>query len=100
MELLTFHLIILSLATWRFSSLISYEDGPFDMCKKFRGWLGADDDDLEAPEGFLAKLVSCLKCNSVWVGAFLWIAYAIFPEATVWVSGLFALSAVACYLDK
>jgi hypothetical protein len=48
-------LIILSLATWRLSYLIVYEDAPFHALEKLREW-----NDL-------GGLLRCIYCVSIWV---------------------------------
>lgn len=57
-------LILLGLATWRVSSLITQEDGPADMFVRFRRLVGVE----RAGEiTGLATLFSCIWCVSMWV---------------------------------
>lgn len=51
--------LVLTIAVWRLTHLISSEDGPFDIIFKFRKMLG---------ESFLGKLMDCFYCLSIWTG--------------------------------
>lgn len=73
--------IILSLATWRITSLLTEEDGPADIFIKLRAVL--------KPIGVL----ECFWCASVWVGWLLsfnlieglaYSAVAIFIQKVIW----------------
>jgi hypothetical protein len=56
--------VLLGLATWRISSLLVNEDGPFYMFHRLRQWMGV----YEAGEmRQTALLFSCVWCMSVWV---------------------------------
>ena len=83
------HFIILSLATWRLSSLLVNEDGPNKVLHSFReqvsDWTG---------------LLDCVWCCSVWTGLILVIAYFFYPVITFWVMLPFALSGAAIMADK
>ena len=72
-------LVILSLACWRISAFISYEDAPFDLMLKFREWIGIKHDidglpfSVEDTQGGrfvfeIAEMVSCVWCLSFWIG--------------------------------
>lgn len=60
--------IIVALATWRITSLIVREDGPYDIFAKFRKWIGVYYDELNIPQGknVIAKGITCVWCASVW----------------------------------
>lgn len=98
--------VVLGLATWRVSSIIAYEDDLFGILTRLREAIGLhwfDQHDRYAPymveEGTwryrFGELVSCLHCNSVWVG----IGYTVFAyistQITLIISLPFALSAIA-----
>jgi hypothetical protein len=96
------NLIILTLATWRISSLLVNEDGPFDWFNRFRYWVGVRYNDRDVPYGLnvFGDLFSCVFCFSVWIGAILAIAYYFQPNLTYWVCLPFALSAGAIVVNK
>jgi hypothetical protein len=63
-------LFVLSiLATWRITSLLVMEEGPFDMFARLRSFVGVQYDDHSNPygENALSKIFSCVWCMSVWV---------------------------------
>lgn len=101
-DLVTF--LALCLATWRISSLLADEIGPWDVFVKLRELTGITHDEskriLTIPFHFLPQLISCVWCNSIWVGAgwtTLWAAmgrYVLIPALP------FALSAFAIWMDK
>lgn len=52
------HGIVLGvLAVYRIASLLTSEDGPWDIMVRLRRWAG---------EGFWGKLLDCFACSSVW----------------------------------
>lgn len=62
----------LNLASWRLSSLLMQEDGPFKIFHNLRIILGVkeeweDDEEL----GFFHNLLTCIRCTSMWASAFL-----------------------------
>lgn len=87
--------LILGLATWRVSSLILYEDGPWRMFDRVRTRAGAN---TPGELSTLAVLFSCVMCMSVWValaGVLLgrW-------EHGIWVLAVPAGSTVAIVVDR
>ena len=74
--------LLISIANWRISNMVQYEDGPFDIFIKFRNLIGLTkvedlplNEQLLYPEdefvhdgNFFAKLVECIWCLSIWVG--------------------------------
>ena len=79
-----------SLATWRIAHILVYEDGPFDVFDKTRQAMGT----IPA----LYKLINCLKCVSVWVGAGFSILIA--TSLSEFVLYAFALSGAAILIDE
>lgn len=65
-------LALLGLATWRLSSLLVAEDGPFSMFAKMRDVAGVT---RPGEISGLARLFSCVWCMSIWVGSGLFLAY-------------------------
>ena len=95
------HIVILSLATWRLSSLLAAEEGPYNIFSKLRTKVGiyyiGGRVDAQTE---LAKLFSCTWCLSVWIGAIASIAYATIKEPIVWIVMPLALSAAAIIVGK
>jgi len=94
-------LIVLALATWRVSSLLVNEPGPFRIFIRLREWTGIthdEDDEVEMiPDGFFSDLLSCVWCTSVWVGIF-WTLMYLLDQRLVYLALPFALSAAAIIL--
>lgn len=78
--------LILIFATWRISSLITYEAGPYDVFQRLR----------DATGGEIAKGLECLWCNSIWVGIILTGVYMTLPT---WVLTPLAISSGAILLE-
>ena len=63
--------LILALATWRVTSLLVSEDGPWFMFVKLRVWMGVryDSETLQPiADNVIASAFLCLWCLSFWVG--------------------------------
>ena len=61
--------LYLSLAAWRLASLISNEDGPWQMFKRLRMLAERWCNKYKfCSELGLHELVTCEWCNSVWIG--------------------------------
>jgi len=57
--------VIYGLAVFRLSHLLAWEDGPFDMFSRLRGWL-----DIRWG---LGKFITCQYCLSVWFALGFWL---------------------------
>jgi len=87
-----FDLIIFGLATWRISSILVNEDGPFDVFFKMRE---------RFKEGlFFDSLFSCVWCISVWVAILLTLHAIMNKTLTLYLMLPFALSAIAVILEE
>ena len=98
-------LLILSLATWRLSSLIATpgDDGPWEMFLRFRRIMGVrldDDTGIYYGTNELARGILCVWCTSVWVGFGLGILYLVLGVPTVYVAFPFALSGAAIIIER
>jgi len=94
--------IILALATFRISSLIADEDGPFGLFEWIRSKIGVQRDDKGKAYGtnnFAVGLV-CQWCNSIWIGVVLMLLYMYSKQITLWVAFPLALSAVALTISE
>lgn len=93
-------LLIYILATWRISSLLVNEDGPWFIFERLRTWSGiyyhtlsknyhVDPDEYikVVPDKFLPQLLSCVWCCSIWAG----IVFVIFIRLSPWGAFYFAL---------
>jgi len=92
--------IILALATFRISSLLAYEEGPYGIFSQIRYLAGVRYNVISEPEypTELSKGIVCGWCNSVWVGIGFAILYLITKPVAVGIAFPFALSAVAILL--
>lgn len=93
--------LILIGATWRLTSLLVWEDGPFEVFARLRHLLGVRYDDRSQSYGtnWLAKGVICPACASVWFGVLWAIAYLLWRDSA-WIALPLALSAGAIALEK
>lgn len=101
---------ILALATWRLASLIANEDGPFEIFALLRTFVGVRYTTVEKSQSPIlpipygtnefAKMLLCVWCNSIWIGAAVALAYWYNPHFTTWACLPLALSALAIVIDK
>lgn len=95
--------ILLGLATWRITSLLSDEDGPGLIFEKMRRKIGIDYDDNTGQrygKNVIAKQVMCVWCLSLYVGAVWVILYLNMPEIIKIVTMPFAFSTITVWIDK
>lgn len=93
--------VVLAFATWRLTSLLVWEDGPFEVFAKLRCRLGVRYDEHSVAYGsnWFAKGVVCPACASVWFGIMWAIAYS-FWQPTLLVALPFAFSGGAMILER
>lgn len=84
--------LVLALATWRISSIVTKELGPRSVFYKLRTGETLPHD--------LKELVGCLWCFSTWVGLAIMLFYLIVPTVTEWVCFPFALSGAAVIVEE
>lgn len=96
--------IILAAATWRVSSLFTYERGPFAVFVWIRQLAGIKHNEFGhpnvIPDGFWAELLTCIWCCSIYVGAFWALALWLLGAAALYLALPFALSAGALWLKQ
>lgn len=77
-------LLLTTLAIYRITTLLKYDEGPFEVFSKFRRWVGirieveVETDEfgittekiVEYPEGEWAKMVHCPYCLSGYIALF------------------------------
>ena len=81
------HLLLLSLATFRISSILTNEDGPWKLLHYLRKKANV-------------KVLQCLWCMSVWIGLLFAIFYYCCPGYATWTALPFALSTIAILVDR
>lgn len=97
-------IIVFALATWRISSLLVNEDGPrkiFYMWRVYAGIVSVtkirydapDEHYFEISEDFLAQVLSCVWCTSIYVGAAWVVFFLAFPTIAFYTAAAFSLSA-------
>lgn len=68
--------VLIGLAAWRLTALLSYERGPFDVFVRFRQLLGFEHDEKgepsEWPGNTLTRAISCPWCLGLYVAAGTW----------------------------
>jgi hypothetical protein len=94
-------LLVLVLATWRLTSLLVWEDGPFEALARLRRVLGVRYDEANRPYGgnWFARGLVCPACASVWFGLAWGVAYGLWPDAR-WLAWPLALSAGAIVVER
>lgn len=66
-----FLFILLTLAVYRVSQLLVYDDGPFDLVFKFRDWAGVyDRNETGEAQSHFGKFFSCIYCVGFWLAFF------------------------------
>lgn len=96
-------MLVYGLAVWRVASMFVREEGPAHIFRTIRELTGIVHSDTEVaiiPDRFLAQVISCVWCLSLWVGAFWTVFWLVSPEWSLKVAVPFAFSAVAIIVDK
>lgn len=99
-----FEFLLFGLATWRISSLLVHEDGPWKAFRRLREWAGIQHDEageiLMIPDGFFAGVLSCVWCCSMWAAAG-WVGlWMVVPGAAEVAATVLALSAAAIGMER
>lgn len=93
--------VLIGLAAWRLTALVSYERGPGDIALRFRKLLGFEHGDngepTAWPESVLAKMVACPWCLGLWVAAGCWALWEYVSEPLVMIM---AASSVLIAVEK
>ena len=96
--------VVLGLAAWRIGSLVHYERGPYRAFQRLRERLGiahnGDGEPIAWPDTESGRLLACLDCGSVWVGAGLVGLYLWSPGVAILLALPFALSAIAIAMGR
>lgn len=96
------HYLLLAFATWRISSLLVNEDGPYAMFARLRALVGVRHNDEFQPVAgnVVAGAFMCVWCMSVWVGLALSLLSWFAPDVAAWIVLPMALSAAAIVIGK
>lgn len=94
--------LILALATWRISSLLVNEDGPWTIFERLRHFIGVryNADSEKIGTNALSELFTCVWCMSPWIGLLWTIVWSLWPQPVLWIATPLALSAGAIIVDK
>lgn len=95
------HLVVLAFSTWRITSFLVDEDGPFGVFEWIRHKAGIkyNQKNEPYPSNELAKQFNCLWCMSLWVGIITVLLYNN-NENVIWYLLPFAISGFAQLADK
>lgn len=92
----TVELLILVLATWRITSLVVEESGPWFIFERFRHLVGVRVDktypNLKYGRNEFARGLLCFYCSSLWVGVLLSLLYILDSSSVVVLLLPFSLS--------
>lgn len=96
--------IVFALATWRLSSLLTAEPGPFKVFQHIREAAGIQHDEdgriSVTPDTFAAGVLGCIWCVSVYIGAIAALCALLWPVVSFWLALPFALSAAAVIVES
>lgn len=94
--------LILALATWRISSLLVEESGPWQIFARLRARVGVryDENLQRTADSMIGELFSCIWCMSVWIGLLIAFCYQTWPHQAVWGLMPLALSASAIVFGR
>lgn len=102
-----FTFVVLALAIWRISNMLVSEDGPWLMFEHLRLRAGLQPPefpdmarDTDPPGQMPGILFTCVWCMSVWIAGGWLLLYALSATVAFWLAMPFALSAVACIIDR
>jgi len=91
--------LILAFATWRITNLLvdDNEVGPYQILPWLRDKLGVyyDEKNRKLGRNELGNMLLCPWCTSIWVGAIIALGYIVFPQLTLALTLLFALSGMS-----
>lgn len=95
-------LVMLGLVTWRLTSLLVDESGPFDMFAKFRSFIGVYYDDWSEKQGrnTIARAFTCFWCASVWVATAVALLAGYYSSALEFFTTVIAFSALAIIINR
>ncbi len=95
-------LLILGLASWRIANLLARESGPWAIFHHLRLLVGVryENGHLADDMGMIANGITCIFCNSVWVGAALVGLRLALPLVAEVFAFVMALSMISILVDR
>lgn len=99
-------ILVLAAATWRISSFLVNEDGPFFVFERLRERFGIHYQYINGKEikvvplNFMAQLLDCVWCASMYIGTGWTILFVTFPNLALWFALPFALSAFSVVVEE
>lgn len=101
-------LTVLALGTYRITSLLVAERGPFDWFGKLRAKVGIRYDSHSMPYSVyrngwrteVGEIFLCGWCMSMWVGIVATLLFLEWPRLVFWAMVPFALSALSIFLQE
>lgn len=88
-----FHLVLLSLATFRLIRLFTYDH----ITDWLRNWLLSKEKGTFL--GTAGRLIECPWCTGVWFAFLAYLGYAVFPLVTLPLAIILSISAIASFLQ-
>lgn len=67
---------VVGLGGWRLASLLVAEEGPFEIFARLRGWF---DPAPGEPYGYIAKMLLCVWCTSIYTTCFVAALWQVHP---------------------
>lgn len=106
-------IIVFGLATWRVSSLLVNEDGPWFIFLRIREWSGIELHPVNpnyyhaastewipwVPQRLIPQILSCVWCTSIYVGLVWSVFFLLSPAIAFYIALSFALSTCAIVLS-
>lgn len=95
-------LVVVGMATFRVTSLLVREDGPWAIFARLRHAVGVRYSAANVPMGknVVAQALTCMWCASVWTGIAFSLAFLTMPEATFLVSLPLAMSTLSVGIER
>jgi hypothetical protein len=86
------NLVITCIAIGSISRMIMRDDGPLDIIKRFRIFIGLKDGDIDkGTGGYWASLVSCINCTSLQLSIVFLAMMALAPTVSYWFAMVFVV---------
>lgn len=100
MDIIT--LILMPFATWRITSFLVVEKGPFNIFDKLRILIGIRYNEMNEIYGknMIAEGLTCIWCASVWVAFGFVVLYYFLPNVSFWIELPFAISSIAIFIER